>query len=193
MAKGTEHTDRRVLRTRQAVIEAAQRLLFDGGPNALTYSALAAEAGVGRATLYRHWPTIADLWSEITSLVAERPSIEFTGNLRDDLIIAMRIAEDVARSEAGRANFTAMLERAQWDNETHRFIQQFRDHDPVHQALERAVKDGTYPETEDLDFATNLLLAPLMLEAIFTRGDLAESLVEELVDRFLASTPTIAG
>ena len=145
MAKGTEHTDRRVLRTRQAVIEAAQRLLFDGGPNALTYSALAAEAGVGRATLYRHWPTIADLWSEITSLVAERPSIEFTGNLRDDLII------------------------------------------------ERAVKDGTYPETEDLDFATNLLLAPLMLEAIFTRGDLAESLVEELVDRFLASTPTIAG
>lgn len=189
MPKQAEPTDRRILRTRQAVFDAAERLLFDGGPTALTYSALAAEAGVGRATLYRHWPTIDDLWSEIASVTVERVTIEFTGDLRDDLITAMRIIEDVARSDAGRTNFTAMLERAQWDDETRHFIQQFRNHHPVHQALERGVREGTYPATADLETATNFLIGPLMLEALMSRGNIPASLVETIVDRFIESMP----
>ena len=185
VAEESRPIDRRVARTHDAVLGAARRLLFEGGPTALTYSALAEEAGVGRATLYRHWPTIDDLWSFISMSVTDEVAIEFTGDLRDDLIHAMQLAENAARSEEGRTSFATMLERSQWDDETRRFIEAFRHQSPVYKALARGVVDGTVPQSEDLAVATNLLLAPLMIEALFTRGDFSAALVEELVDRYL--------
>lgn len=189
MSDLSDSVDRRVLKTRQSVIEAAQRLLFDGGPTALTYSALAEEAKVGRATLYRHWPTIDELWSEIAALTTDRVTIELSGDLRSDLLTAMGLVEQMARTEAGRANFVAMLERSQWDDETFRFMKIFGKQTPVYQALCRGVEEGTYPYRQDLRTAANQLLGPLLLEALFTRGDFSSSLVEQLVDRFLDSEP----
>jgi AcrR family transcriptional regulator len=41
---------------RLAALTAARALLEAGGPGAVTMDAVAAEAGVGKPTLYRHWP-----------------------------------------------------------------------------------------------------------------------------------------
>ncbi|HEY0188113.1 MAG TPA: helix-turn-helix domain-containing protein [Cellulomonas sp.] len=42
-------------------MHAATELLADSGPAMLTHQELTRVAGVSRATLYRHWPTITDL------------------------------------------------------------------------------------------------------------------------------------
>ncbi|WP_198153677.1 TetR/AcrR family transcriptional regulator [Catenuloplanes japonicus] len=49
-------TDPRAARSREAMITAARRLLVDEGPGAITHQRVAELAGVGRATVYRHWP-----------------------------------------------------------------------------------------------------------------------------------------
>jgi AcrR family transcriptional regulator len=46
---------------RQDIIEAAVRLMAEGGPEALTSSALAAAAGVSKANLFHHFGTLDDI------------------------------------------------------------------------------------------------------------------------------------
>ncbi len=53
--------DPRLARTREAALNAAAELLADGGLPQLTYQNVSRAAGVGRTTLYRHWPTTPDL------------------------------------------------------------------------------------------------------------------------------------
>ena len=182
--------DARVVKTRERVLQAAQRLLFEGGPTAITYSALAEEAGVGRTTLYRHWPTLDDLWNEVTAIVDTRARIELSGDLRTDLLTAMHIVAAMARTEAGRASVASMLERSQWDDEAYNFAIRFQNQMPVHQALAKAVEAGAYPAGENLRMATSMLVGPLLLEAFFTRGEFDDSLVTYIVDRFAASIPS---
>ena len=43
--------------SRKAILSAAYRMLKDKGLTAISTPALAAEAGVSTATLYRWWPT----------------------------------------------------------------------------------------------------------------------------------------
>jgi AcrR family transcriptional regulator len=54
-------TDPRALRSREAMLSAAGVLLAEAGLEAVTHQAVAARAGVGRATVYRHWPQLLDL------------------------------------------------------------------------------------------------------------------------------------
>src|SRR6478672_11373927 len=43
-------------RSRDAILTAARTLLLRDGPAGVTHQRVAAQAGVGRATVYRHWP-----------------------------------------------------------------------------------------------------------------------------------------
>ena len=56
-ADGPPRDDPRSARSRDAVLAAARRLLAEEGPAAVTHQRVAAESGVGRATVYRHWPS----------------------------------------------------------------------------------------------------------------------------------------
>lgn len=58
MAKRAEQVDE----TRQRIVEATARLHESIGLRATTVSAVAAEAGVTRLTVYRHFPTDGDLF-----------------------------------------------------------------------------------------------------------------------------------
>jgi AcrR family transcriptional regulator len=80
------------------LLDAASRLIVDQGPAAATVSAIAAEAGVSRMTVYRKFPDrhaiLAALFNrELGSLVAATTTID-APTQRD------RIVEAVARSVA---------------------------------------------------------------------------------------------
>lgn len=58
-------TNPRVRRTRARVPAVARDLLPGVGPAGLTYALPAERAGVTRQTLYRHWPTRANLLPDL--------------------------------------------------------------------------------------------------------------------------------
>lgn len=45
----------------EAILEAAYALLLEGGGAGVTIEAIAKRAGVGKPTIYRWWPTLADI------------------------------------------------------------------------------------------------------------------------------------
>jgi AcrR family transcriptional regulator len=73
--------------SRDSVIRAAiLRLLADVGYGALTMDAVASEAGVGKATIYRRWRTKQDLVVDtISDLNRAEAEIPDTGSLEGDL------------------------------------------------------------------------------------------------------------
>src|SRR5689334_1450405 len=58
-------TDPRAARSREAILAAAWDLLAREGPGAITHQRVAEQAGVGRATVYRHWAAPEDLLRDV--------------------------------------------------------------------------------------------------------------------------------
>src|SRR6266567_3678901 len=58
-------TDPRAARSREAFLAAALDLLAREGPGAITHQRVARQAGVGRATVYRHWAAPEDLLRDV--------------------------------------------------------------------------------------------------------------------------------
>src|SRR5919202_5130320 len=80
------------------------RLLADGGYGALTMDAVAAEAGGGKATIYRRWRTKQDLVVDtISDLNREEGTPPDTGSLEGDLRQMLRQMVGVIKGPAGAA------------------------------------------------------------------------------------------
>src|SRR3990172_7175401 len=86
--------------TRRRIIEAAVALHGSIGPAATTMSAVAQRAGVTRATLYRHFPTDADL-------LAASHSAWIARNPPPDVAAWTALADPVSRLRAGLADLYA--------------------------------------------------------------------------------------
>lgn len=80
----------RSARSHQAILEATIALLAETGYETMSIEAVAARAGVGKATIYRRWPSKVELVTEaIQSLHTELAFVD-TGSIRDDLITFLR-------------------------------------------------------------------------------------------------------
>jgi AcrR family transcriptional regulator len=86
------HTGRRRNEAaRQAILDATFRLLSDPMVETLTIDAIASEAGVGRQTIYRWWPSkgavVADVLARYArEVVPERHTGSFAGDLQAFLV-----------------------------------------------------------------------------------------------------------
>jgi AcrR family transcriptional regulator len=84
----TERTEARRAAAREAIVTAARELIARGGYREAQVAAVAARAGVATGTVYRHFPSKADLFAEVFRQVSAREV-------------------DAARAAAGAAGDTA--------------------------------------------------------------------------------------
>lgn len=68
----TETASQRLADTRARILKAARDLVADGGWAAAQVDNVAAKAGVATGTVYRHWPSKAELCAEIVATVSAR-------------------------------------------------------------------------------------------------------------------------
>jgi AcrR family transcriptional regulator len=96
--------------SRDGVIRAAiLRLLADVGYGALTMDAVASEAGVGKATIYRRWRTKQDLVVDtISDLNRAEAAPADTGSLEGDLRAMMRSLVSVISGPTGAATLSLL-------------------------------------------------------------------------------------
>jgi AcrR family transcriptional regulator len=96
--------------SRDGVIRAAiLRLLADVGYGALTMDAVASEAGVGKATIYRRWRTKQDLVVDtISDLNRAEASAPDTGSLEGDLRQMLRSLVAVINGPTGAATLSLL-------------------------------------------------------------------------------------
>jgi len=90
--------------------------LFTEGWHAVTHLRVAEEAGVGRATMYRHWPTVEDLLTDVL-VDCQEPweAGESTGDLRADLIAELETLVGALQHSKLPEIMVAAMERAPSD------------------------------------------------------------------------------
>ena len=183
----SERIDRRVRRTRAAVLAAAAQVLAEGGLGAFSLEAVAQRADVARSTLYRHWPDRERLLLDTVSEhgpVAEDPD---TGRLRDDLIAAVGPFNAFIGDGHTRAMLLAMLAEAARDpavGSLHERMTQAR-RDLLRRLVRRAVDRGELPADTDVELLLDDLAAGVIHRAFVVGRTVDEGYLARHVDRFL--------
>jgi AcrR family transcriptional regulator len=155
----------------------------DGGFPELSIEAIAADANVGKTTVYRWWPTKAALVADAFSASAEE-ELQFpnTGSVYQDMSFQMRRLIRIFRSERGKV-VAAMLAGGQSDPE---LIEAYRDRflwprrRQAYQTLQRGVDRGELPAGSDFDLILDSLYGPILMRFLIRHVKLEESFADEV-------------
>lgn len=87
-----------------AIQAAVLDVLAEVGYNALTMDAVAVAAGVSKASIYRRWPTKADLLVSVIDTASDHTlATPDTGSLRDDLVALLGSLGSILAGPGGQA------------------------------------------------------------------------------------------
>ncbi len=96
-------------RAERAILDAALELFAESGLGGVCIEAVAARAGVGKATIYRRWPGKQDLLLDALATL-KSPLPEPGGeSVRDDLVAMLRMMCPTRPTRGGRRRYTLLL------------------------------------------------------------------------------------
>ena len=173
-------------RVRDAVLDAAGRLLVERGAGGTSVDAIAAEAGVSKATIYRWWASKEELLVDaVDRMRGELDETPISDDPRADLVAAVRAGLRRFYSSDGRGKLFPRLLDAAVDNRELAEAWRRRLINPRRKALagilERAIERGELPSDFDMELAVDLLVAPFIYRLHVTQAPTPEDLAEELV------------
>ena len=182
------YVDPRAVRTRRVVLEAAAAIIATDGAGAITHQRVAEHAGVGRATLYRHWPTAADLlydaMGEVDEPLFRRPTGPLKGWLRREL---ERVAVDIGQPNS--VQFLAFLvSRSPMEPAAAAFRGNLieRSVAPLAAALNSAVESGELARSPDADDLLARLLGPLLFRVVHEGRRATNEFIDSVIEQALA-------
>src|SRR5580698_7769127 len=177
--------------SRQAILRSTLKLLKQqGGFPELSIEAIAADANVGKTTVYRWWPTKAALVADAFSASAEE-ELQFpnTGSVLGDMSLQMRRLIRIFRSERGKV-VAALLAGGQSDPE---LIEAFRDRflwprrQQAYATLQRGIDRGELPSDSDLNLILDCLYGPIYMRFLIRHDKLEETYADQICGLVLES------
>ena len=183
----TPRARRRSQRAERAILESTLALLGEVGFSGLTVDGIAARAGVGKATIYRHWSSkaqvVIEAWRAFVPAVPEPD----TGELRADLLAILGfMAEGFGQSSMIRM-LPSLIEAAERDPELAALFREFvaGRRAVLRRVLERADARGELRPGLDLDLVGTLLVGPIFARRLVLREPFPPGYAETLVDTLL--------
>lgn len=167
-----------------AILAATLALLRERGVVATTVDAVAARAGVGKATVYRRWPSREALLRDALASVAGRVDVVDTGDVRADLKRFLRTLARHLSEQFGGGLLPTMIAAAVTDQGVRDFVRRFaaeRRAGPV-ALLRRAAARGELRPGTDPDAVVDLLAGAVFYRLLVTGGPLSPRAVDRLVD-----------
>lgn len=159
--------------------------MLEGGPSAVTYSALAERSGVGRATLYRHWPDLDQLWRELMATRAAKFEFDLVGDLSTDLRSALEVSYENLQDPSQFAMMVTTLERSLWDDLSRNIVTTLEKMTPVRKALELAVANRQLPADTDVSVAASLVMGPFLHRMLMAHQPVDDEFIDRVVDAFV--------
>jgi AcrR family transcriptional regulator len=166
---------------RKAILDAAYDELQERGYAALTIEGIAGRAGVGKQTIYRWWPSKADVVLDaLLDLVSTRIIVPDKGSLAEDLIAFLRAT---FRQRGQRPVLVGLMAQAVLDPV---FATQFRDRflfsrrEALRGILQRAVERGEVAAELDLELLIDVVYGVLWYRLLLDHGPITEAAGQQL-------------
>jgi AcrR family transcriptional regulator len=173
----------------QAILEAAADLLLENGLAAVSMDAVAARAGVSKATIYRWWPTKETLALDaLYHEWAAVPPPRDTGSLRGDLLSLLRPWVRLARRRPYGQAIAALVTEAQADPEfarayRARFVEPRRDQ--ARAIIRRAIERDEIPAGTKIEVALDLLYGSVYHRLLHGHAPLNDRFIRDVIDTTL--------
>jgi AcrR family transcriptional regulator len=170
-------------RARQAIIRSTLKLLRKTGFAQLSIEAIAADAGVGKATVYRWWPNKGALVVDAFASSAEG-ELHFpdSGSVYKDMSLQMNQWLAILRSPRG-CIVAAVIAGGQSDADLleafrARFLRPRRQE--AYRTLRRGIERGELPRNLDLDLVLDILYGAIYMRFLIRHDELSERYIEEV-------------
>jgi AcrR family transcriptional regulator len=170
----------------QAILDATLELLAEVGFSALTVEGVAQRAGVGKATIYRRWPSKLPL---VVEAFGQLPAFEDvdTGRLEADLkaMLTSYLKSFLATPLA--TVYPSLAAERRHNPELGELLDPLlRDRRrPLDAALRRAVLRGELAPDLDLELASDLIVGPVAVRLFFRGTTIKPDMVGPMVDMAL--------
>jgi AcrR family transcriptional regulator len=170
---------------RQAILRAAFEISTESGYGALTIEGIAARAGVGKQTIYRWWPTKADVLLEAgAAKAALRVPLgdhgSYAADLRAFLTASYKMGNDRGLADLLRALMAeAQLDEAFGERFRTAFLQRRRD--ALETIIDRARERGDLPPHPSPTVALDIVFGTIWYRVLATHKRLDKGLVDDLV------------
>lgn len=187
--EGDRTPDKRVERSRSAVLAETYRQLSQGGISGVSIDAISRQSGVSKTTIYRHWPSRSALLLDACASFGTPAAIPDTGSLRGDLLTLLKSLADALDGTTWSKAYPSILDAAERDpeiaavqNQLHRSFMA-----PFEAVIERARATGD-PSLRRR--ATGEIVAglvgPLFFRRWFSREPVDARFVAAIVDNTVA-------
>jgi AcrR family transcriptional regulator len=156
-----------------AIVRATLELALEGGLRGLSIEAIAARAGVGKATIYRRWSSKEELFAEAVNAIAATPPAPDTGSARGDFQAASTAVVQRMAPQAFRA-LPRLLADAGDDAELLEALNAALMRPRlalVAEILRRGVARGELRADLDVELTAEILLGPSMVRVLRSGGD----------------------
>ncbi|HLL68498.1 MAG TPA: TetR/AcrR family transcriptional regulator [Micromonosporaceae bacterium] len=167
------------------IIEAVLAMLAEGTAVAeLSIEAVAARAGVGKATIYRRWASKdALIVDAVAALKGPIPQVEGE-SVREDLLTLLRSIGRVEDSRAGRI-LGCLMPQVHRSESLHRLYQEILEprREVGRAVLRRGVARGELRADLDVELTLSVLTAPLILQGMARSNPHLD--LDELPERIL--------
>lgn len=179
--------DPRVERSRRVILSAALDLLGEVGYGGLTIEAVAARAGVGKSTIYRHWSGKLELVEDAIRTLKALLVMPAGGSARERVVDLLRqLATNMADSTWSSC-LPAIIDAAERDPEV--LAIQRRLAWERRQILVDLVADGMaegeFPPDADPGLVAECLVGPIIVRRLLLHEPFDPAAVPALVDQVL--------
>lgn len=168
--------------------EAAIELIAELGYDRVSMEAIAAKAGASKATLYRRWPSKAELVVDAMQCrMQAKEVLPDTGDVRQDLLTGLRrMTKDMATHDVALA--VGLMNAMRSDEHLARVIrEQMFDvkHSATQAWISRAVERGQLPPTADAELFQEVAPAMVFMRLMMTGQPVDEAFLHRVVDDVL--------
>nr|WP_321513171.1 TetR/AcrR family transcriptional regulator [uncultured Pseudodesulfovibrio sp.] len=177
----------------KAILNAAHELLCENGGQGLTIEAIAKRAKVGKPTLYRWWPTLADIVLEAALCQADTDiTVPSFVSLRETLNLFLRQSMK-AIADGGDVHLRFLMAHAQQDDE---FRKRFRDNfvatrrEALRSLLRQAVECGQIAPGQNLETIVDIVFGAMWYRLLVGHASMDNAFAEELTELVIGSVQT---
>jgi len=172
----------------QAIIEATLDLFAEQGFEGVCVEAVAARAGVGKATIYRRWPNKEELLlAALGSMKSPIPELQGV-SVRDDLVAMLTVmCADKADPRKARRYALLLGEGEKYPRLMARYIQTVVEprHEVLRAVIRRGIDNGELRADTDVEIARLALTGTILAKEKSADGELNGDFAARVVDELM--------
>jgi AcrR family transcriptional regulator len=184
--------DPRIERSRRVILEAVLEELGEVGYGAFTIESVAARAGVGKSTIYRHWPGKLALVEDAFRTLKAQALLPESGTLRERVTAFLEQVANLVVESTYSACMPALIDAAERDPQVREFHCAFSAERLVVlvDVLRAGIADGELPAETDPELVADALVGPIVMRRLMFSQPFDPELVPALVDQVLPRAPS---